>query len=68
MREIEDFIRPIWQFLEELFETVQQRKGRKYASLNAKRLLGYSVGSLAIGTALVWTAYGPGGGSQRITA
>jgi hypothetical protein len=60
VREIEDFIRLIWQFLEEFFEAVQQEKSRRYASLNAKRLLGYPVKSLNIGTALIWTAYGRG--------
>jgi hypothetical protein len=67
MREIEGFIRLIWQFLEEFFETVQQEKSRKYASLNAKRLLGYPVKGPITGATLVWTAYGRMGGNQRIT-
>jgi hypothetical protein len=68
MREIESFIGRIWQFLEELFETIQQIKSRKYAFLNAKRFLGYPVKGLNIGTALVWTAYGRVGGNQQILA
>jgi hypothetical protein len=63
VEEIEGFIRLIWQF----FETIHHRKSRKYASLNAQRLLGYPVKSLNIGTASVWTAYGRVGGNQRIT-
>jgi hypothetical protein len=58
MREIEGFIRLIWQLLERFFETVQQIKGRKYASWNVKRLLGYPVWYCLASAAPGWTACG----------
>jgi hypothetical protein len=54
----------LWQSIERFFESVQQKKSRKYASRNAERLYGYSFESLNIGTAPVWTAYGRAGGTN----
>jgi hypothetical protein len=56
--DFEELLNLIRQILEAVFETVQQRKSRKYASPYAERRFGYPVLTFAARTAPDWTAYG----------
>jgi hypothetical protein len=65
--ELEAFLKFIWQFLERIFQYIQQRESRQYALQNTMRISGYPFKNLNTGTAPVWTAYGRAGGNQCTT-
>jgi hypothetical protein len=50
---------------EEIFEAVEQKRSRKYASPYAERLFGQPVLTFATRTAPDWTAYGRVEGTNR---